>query len=192
MSRQLTKHRFKESDLDLPEVQNFTCGRKPWEVEVAVWIKSRSGDNSVLEDIEQFGTEVWLYRAEEGELVGYASLGANKWSVPMPQGPKQIISYIPFVGVHQTFQGEPKEAGRDDKFAYQILDDLIEHAAGKRDRQPYIGLSVDRRNDRAIKFYQYRGFEDVKSPHTDKITKVVYERMLLNIAALVEPSTPPV
>jgi hypothetical protein len=58
MSRLLKKYRFKETDLDLAEVQNFFCGPHRWEEEVAAWIKSRSGDNSVLEDIRQFGIEV--------------------------------------------------------------------------------------------------------------------------------------
>jgi ribosomal protein S18 acetylase RimI-like enzyme len=108
----------------------------------------------------------------------------------LPDGPKHLISYIPFVGVHERFQGEPKDAARDDKFAYQILDDLIEYAAEKTaartDLHPVIGLSVDRDNKRAIKFYLNRGFVDARSPRTDRHTGVVYERMFLNIESLVQ------
>jgi ribosomal protein S18 acetylase RimI-like enzyme len=194
----LRKYRFKESDLDLPEVQDFCCGPNPWEQEVAVWIKSRTGDNSVLEDVNRYGLEVWLYRTEAGDLVGYSSLGTNTWSLPMPDGPKHLINYLPFLGVHQNFQGEPKDAPRDDKYAYQILDDLIEYAAARTAThpalQPYIGLSVDGRNRRAIQFYLNRGFADTKSPRKDKKSGVVYERMVLNISSLVTsplPSPPP-
>jgi ribosomal protein S18 acetylase RimI-like enzyme len=200
MARLLRKFRFQESDLDLPEVQSFYCGPNRWELEVAEWIKSRSGDNSVLEDIRQFGTEVWLYRTEEGDLVGYSSLGENTCSFPMPKGRKHRVSYIPFIGVHQRFQGEPRDADRDDKFAYQILDDLIEYAAektaavvaeAKRELIPVIILSVDRNNKRAIKFYEYRDFVNAQSPRSDKKTGVVYERMFLNISVLVGSPLPP-
>jgi hypothetical protein len=110
MARQLAKFRFKEADLDLPEIQSFTCGPNRWDEEVATWIKSREGDNSVLVDIQRFGIEVWLYRTEEGELVGFSSLGENTWRFPLPKGPKHLISYIPFIGVHERFQGEPRDA----------------------------------------------------------------------------------
>jgi ribosomal protein S18 acetylase RimI-like enzyme len=190
MAGQLLKYRFQEADLDLAEVQGFTCGPNRWDKEVAEWIKSRSGDNSVLVDIQTYGIEVWLYRTEEGSLVGYSSLGENTWSLPLPKGPKYRISYIPFIGVHEHFQGEPRDAARDDKFAYQILDDLIEYAAEKTakrtDLHPVIGLSVDQENRRAIKFYQNRGFVDARSPRTDKTSGVVYLRMFLNIEDLVQ------
>ena len=52
MPRLLKKYRFKESDVDLPEVRGFYCGPNRWDVVVATWIQSRSGDNSVLEDCE--------------------------------------------------------------------------------------------------------------------------------------------
>ncbi len=55
MSPVLKKYRFHETDLELPEVQGFTCGPNRWDEEVAAWIKSRSGDNSVLEDIKRVG-----------------------------------------------------------------------------------------------------------------------------------------
>jgi ribosomal protein S18 acetylase RimI-like enzyme len=104
-------------------------------------------------------------------------------------GPKHRIHYIPFIGVHERFQGEPKDAQRDDKFAYQILDDLIEYAAEKEARRPDLtpvnGLSVDRENTRAIRFYLHRNFVDAKSTRTDARTGLVYERMILNIASLV-------
>jgi ribosomal protein S18 acetylase RimI-like enzyme len=194
--RLLTKNRFTEADLGLAEVQNFTCGQERWNVEVATWIKSSSGANSVLEDIRDRGVEVWLFRTEEGELVGFSSLGENTWSFPLPKGPKHRISYIPFIGVHERFQGEPADADRDDKFAYQILDDLIEYAAAKTAKAQerlhhVIGLSVDEDNTRAIRFYANRGFVDAKSPRKDKSTGVTYMRMFLNIEALVKEPLPP-
>src|SRR5436305_209688 len=106
----LRTSRFTEADLQQPEVQSFDCGQARWDLEVATWIKSASGANSALEDIKQFGTEVWLHWTEKGELVGFSSLGQNTWSIPMPRGPKSRINYIPFIGVHANFKGEPREA----------------------------------------------------------------------------------
>jgi ribosomal protein S18 acetylase RimI-like enzyme len=186
----LKKYRFQEADLDLPEVQGLNCGPNRWDQEVANWIKTRSGDSSVLEDMRRFGIEVWLYRTDEGELVGFSSLGENTWSFPLPKGPKHRISYIPFIGVEARFQGEPRDVARDDKYAYQILDDLIEYAAEKTaarpDLYPVIGLSVDQQNNRAIRFYLNRGFVDARSPREDRTTGVVFARMFLNIESLVQ------
>ncbi len=133
---------------------------------------------------------MWLYRTDAGELVGFSSLGENTWSFPLPKGPKHRISYIPFIGVHERFQGEPRDAARDDKFAYQILDDLIEYAAEKTaarsDLYPVIGLSVDQQNTRAIRFYLNRDFVDAKSPREDRTTGLIYARVFLNIEGLVQ------
>jgi ribosomal protein S18 acetylase RimI-like enzyme len=188
MVRLLTKHRFKVADLDLPEVKNFYCGPNRWDQDVADWIKSPDG---VLQDIQTYGTEVWLHRTMEGDLVGFSSLGENRWSIPMPKGEKRLISVIPFIGVQEHFQGEPADAERDDKFAYQILDELIEYAAEKTaeraDLFSRIGLSVDKENKRAIKFYTNRDFADTGANRKDKETQVVYCRMILNIESLVAP-----
>jgi hypothetical protein len=114
---------------------------------------------------------------------------------PAPERSKLLISYIPFIGIQHAFQGEPRDAARDDKFAYQILDDLIEYAAektaGRTDLYPAIGLSVDGDNKRAIRFYENRGFVNANTPRKDKRTGVVYERMFLNIASLVATPQPP-
>jgi ribosomal protein S18 acetylase RimI-like enzyme len=176
MVRLLTKYPFSEADIALPEVQAFDCGDAPWDVEVAEWIKSRSGDNSVLEDKRRFGTEVWLYRDEDGRLVGYGSLGQTKYTWPVGTKRKEIVSVIPFIGVERAFHGEPRDAAdRNDKYAYQILDDLLDHAAGITTRFPLVALSVDDRNTRAIKFYQYKGFVDLKIPRV--VAGVTYVRM---------------
>ncbi len=56
--RLLRKSRFTEADLDLPEVQNFSCGPNRWDLGVAIWIQSRSGENSALQDIKDYRIEV--------------------------------------------------------------------------------------------------------------------------------------
>ena len=129
MTRLLTKKPFTEADLEMPEIQAFDCGPDRWDIEVATWIKSASGDNSVIEDMKRFGTEVWLFRDDQGKLVGFSSLGQTKYTWPVGSKKKETVNVIPFVGVHKDFKGEPKEAERDDKYAYQILDDLLAETA---------------------------------------------------------------
>src|SRR3984957_21242955 len=99
MTRLLTKHVFTAADLSLPEVRNFHCGDERWDLEVSEWIKSASGDNSVIEDMNRFGTEVWLHRDDQGALVGFSSLGETKYTWPVGSKKKEIVSVIPFIGV---------------------------------------------------------------------------------------------
>jgi len=184
MVRLLKKSTFSEADIELPEVQAFYCGNEPWEKEVAEWIKSRSGDNSVLEDMRNYRTEVWLYRDPAGVLVGFGSLGQNKYTWPLKSKRKELVSVIPFIGVHKDFQGEPKGAKREDKYAYQILDDLLLCAAEKMDRYPLLTLSVDSRNTRAIQFYEWRDFVNLNLPKMQgEVTYVRMARPLEDIRA---------
>ena len=172
--------------IGLPEVQTFDCGSDPWDIEVADWIQSRAGENSVLEDMRQFGTEVWLHRNEEGQLVGYSSLGQTKYTWPVGTKKKETVNVIPFIGVQKQFQGEPRDAeNQNDKYAYQILDELLFYASSKTTRFPLIALSVDDRNTRAIKFYRRRGFEDLKIPRV--VEGVTYMRMAVPLDHRVAP-----
>lgn len=187
MVRLLKKHTFSPEDIDLPEVQAFYCGEEPWEVEVAEWVKSKAGPNSVLQDMAEYGTEVWLHRDEDGVLVGYSSLGTAEYTWPRKSKKKENVCVLPFIGVHKQFQGEPKEADRDDKYAYQILDELLVCAAEKvlaQNCYPVIILSVDDRNKRAIQFYVNREFEDTKMPK--RLPGVTYVRMHRPLDDLVE------
>jgi hypothetical protein len=174
----------------LPEVQTFYCGDERWECEVAEWIKSASGENSALEDMKKYGTEVWLHRTEEGVLVGVSSLGEREWSWPPPKGPKTLISIIPCVGIQKAFQGEPRDVPPEERFAAQILDHLIYEATTKKHRHPLIGLMVDEVNKRAIRFYEKAGFAHLPKPH--KSQGVVYLRMALDLSEFVaQEASPP-
>src|SRR5436190_988917 len=112
----LLKFPFTATDIDLPEVQQFHCGGERWEREVAEWIKSRTGDNSVLEDIRRFGTEVWLYRTPDGALVGLGSLGSIRYSWPPKSKKKETVSLIPMLGIQDQFKGEPRNVPREDRY----------------------------------------------------------------------------
>jgi hypothetical protein len=189
MARLLTKRLFTEADLALSEIQAFECGPERWDREVAEWIKSASGENSVIEDIKRFGTKVWLYRDEQGDLVGFSSLGQTKYTWPVGGKKKELVNVIPFIGVHHKFKGEPADAQRDDKYAYQILDDLLTEAAASalsNGAYALVVLSVDYQNKRAIRFYENRDFVDLKLPRIDGATGIVYLRMARHLDDLVE------
>lgn len=183
MTRVLKKSRFSAADLALPEVQAFSCGQERWEREVEEWLRSPSGENSALADMQKYGTEVWLHWTEEGELVGVSSLGESKWSWPPPSGPKRLINIIPCVGLHKNFQGEPKSAPPEERFAAQIFDHLLFEATTKTHREPLIGLMVDEKNGRAIRFYEKSGFQRLVKPHVSG--GITYLRMALDISGLV-------
>ena len=146
------------------------------------------GDNSVIEDMKLYGTEVWLYRDDQGKLVGFSSLGQTKYTWPVGSKKKEKVNVIPFIGVHADFKGEPKDADRDDKYAYQILDDLLATAVDRALSSgiyALIVLNVDDQNKRAIRFYEHREFVDLKIPREDKDKGITYMRMARHLDDLI-------
>jgi hypothetical protein len=67
MSHELRAQPFSDALLD--EVRDFHCGSEPWEVEVAEWIKNPALDDCAVNWMQR-GTRVWLYRTENGEVIG--------------------------------------------------------------------------------------------------------------------------
>jgi len=181
MSSSLVKYRFEESDADRPDIQNFFCGNSRFELEVSEWIKSKSGDNSAIEDMKKYGTEVFRYHREGDEaLVGFGSIGQQECSWPPPKSKrKEVVSYLPYVGVREDFKGQPDDAPRDEQYAYQIIDDLITYAASKTGRFPVVMGVVDEKNTRSLAFLKYRGFVDLKMDR--KSSEAVYKRVGLVI-----------
>jgi ribosomal protein S18 acetylase RimI-like enzyme len=157
----------------LTDVEGFSCGNEPWQIEVAQWIQDTAGSDCALRSMEERGTEVWLYRTPEGELVGYGSLGMTKWKWPAPNGPRETVSIIPYVGVQSKFHGEPKGASPNERYAYQIMGDLISKA--RRRGTKILGLFVDKKNARATAFYTRVGFQSL--PDDDG----QYARMFLDL-----------
>mgnify|MGYP000988672704 CR=1 FL=1 len=141
----------------LADVCDFDCGKEPWQVEVAQWIKNRSSEADCAVKWINRGTKVWLYRTNEGALVGYGSLGTSKWRLRQDAALRETVSIIPSFGVQGCFQGEPKDLPREERYAYQIMSDLISKSSGQNTR--ILGLFVDRRNARAITFYNRIGFQ---------------------------------
>lgn len=94
------------------------------------------------------------------------------------------------MGVRRSFWGQPQGGDKNDQFSHQIIDDIIEYSTTKIHLVPAIGLSVDQGNERAIRFYEGRGFITANSPRQDKDTGVIYERMFMNIESLICKANP--
>ena len=162
----------------LPKVIDFSCGCQPWEIEVSEWIKMPRGSGSLpgaLDEMEsQESCQVWLYGTEGGELVGFGSLGGTKWRWPRPNKDPQVsINVIPYLGISVEFQGKPE------RYAAQILSDLRAEACMHVEREPILGLFVDVRNQKAIRFYSKEGFVSFGKPITG--TDTTLQRMMLDL-----------
>ncbi len=109
------------SAANLPEVQVFECGPDPWHLERAEWIK-RPLDHgkSALNSIAKFNTSVWLYRNENGDLVGYGSLGKTVRPLPPKgKGKPEEVGFIPSLAIQSQFKHQPADVPREDRFAYR-------------------------------------------------------------------------
>lgn len=161
MPNSLTKHIFTHTDL--PSVQGFCCGDEPFEQEVADWLKSPAipGVDYAANSIGSLDkpSRVWLYRLGE-HLVGFGALAKTAWPWPGKNSdPKLQLTIIIWVGVQKEFQGQPP-GPRNDRYAAQILDDLVSEAAADSKTHPILGLYVHKDNKKAIKFYKDAGFSD--------------------------------
>lgn len=171
----LRKRRFTPKDLQLRAIQNCDCGTEDWEREVAEWIKG-----PVLQDIER-GCEVWLYfikRNKRNEMVGFGSLAEPNWVYPKP-GEKRP-NLIPMLGISKRFQGQP-EGPPEERYAVQILSDLILSATQHTERSPLLVLYVHPGNTKAIHFYEKFGFAAFSKTYHDHEVNVVYKSMILTL-----------
>ena len=65
-----------------PLVANFTCARpgteeRPWEADARTWITALPGEGGAIDVVEVDGSDVWLYLADTGKVIGFASLGLH-------------------------------------------------------------------------------------------------------------------
>jgi len=173
MSKPLEKSIFTPSQIHLPAVQAFDCGTDPWELEVSDWIKGQG----VLDDMQRSsGCEVWRYGNEELGFVGFGSLSEPSWSYPGKGDPRPNL--IPMVGIQSRFRGMPP-GPKQERYAWQIMDDLQSEAKRHLERAPVLVLYVHPDNQRAIHFYEEYGFEWYTRTYTDNATHVVYKTMAL-------------
>src|SRR5689334_15326779 len=111
----------------LLEVSSFQCGSELWAERCTEWIQGDEDGDSALAAIKKHQTQVWLYKLPSGNVVGFGSLGITRR--PRLDGQWQNFSIIPCVAVHSAYQRKPRRCRPEDKFACQIMSDLIAKAA---------------------------------------------------------------
>jgi ribosomal protein S18 acetylase RimI-like enzyme len=161
----------------LPQVQAFDCGNEPWQRELADALKAPRGTGGVLDGLDQ-GTRAWLYLDNDGNLVGYGSLGDSVQRWPGPKDPQIPVSIIPWLAVDRRFWGKPP-GHPEQRYSTLILGDLISEARCKQDERPLLILFVHVDNVAALKLYERAGFREFHKPYTDKKTGWQYKRMVL-------------
>jgi ribosomal protein S18 acetylase RimI-like enzyme len=172
---------------DVRAVQGFHCGDEPWEQEVAEWIKGHGADNALTHI--QRGGYVWLYVNDDGDIVGYGSIGRSRWAWPTKKDKPRPVAIVPSFGVQDHFKGKPDDAPRGSRYADVILRDLINEATIRlvyarsqgEDAAPILSLFVHPQNNRAKVFYQRAGFQPFFRSFTDNATGITYESMVLRL-----------
>jgi ribosomal protein S18 acetylase RimI-like enzyme len=157
----------------------FYCGPEEWEREAADWIAGKGAD-SVLDFHGRGGCYIMLYGTGEHGLVGFGSIKETLWNWPTPSDHRARISMIPMLGIQAPFRGQPRGVG-ERRFSEQIIDDLVAEALGHPERQPFLGLYVHPRNQRAIDFYDRVGFSAFHKTWTNPVTGLVYPSMLRDL-----------
>ena len=155
-------------------VVGFDCGQEPWQVKQSEWIQNQ-GEKGVNWSIQQFGTKVWLYADERGDLVGFGSLGKSRWHWPLATNPRIPIGIIPAVAIQRAFWGKP-EGPREERYSTQILQHLI-HEANRSceagEIEPLLGLFVHPDNVQAIRAYERVGFEPFAQTAGDHVSMIL-------------------
>ena len=161
----------------LHRLADFDCGGEVWQREMTDWIKG--GPDGVLEHQAQ-GGEVWLYATDAREVVGFGALGVSNWRWPTNKDRPRRVSIITALGVDRRYHGQPP-GPPEQRYASQILRDLIHEASQHREREPLLGLFVHPENGRAIRFYERAGFAPFFRTYTDPESGVTYQSMLLRL-----------
>jgi GNAT superfamily N-acetyltransferase len=172
---QLYAVEFQETDQ--ARLADFSCGAESWSKCATEWIRGSDALNSMT----KWGTRVWLFETEGGDLVGFGSLGASRWRWPPPDGPHASVALIPMLGIDVRFHGQPDDP--EWRYSRQIMSHLIAEAErtasewrGKPSERPeWLVLQVHRDNSRAIRLYQNCGFElipGVERAHDHRVMKL--------------------
>lgn len=162
-----------------PEVQSFTCGSAPWEVEVGKWVAADESEkfDSALYCVEHGKCSVWLHLLARDplELVGFTSLGQSSWKLSQGKLPVQLV---PNFAVATRYQGQPAEAKPAERYAHVMFRDVVAEAATrwKAGAPKLLALFVHPNNLRAIRFYQAgHKFEALPAPMPNGYTGMVRE-----------------
>lgn len=153
----------------LHEVQHFYCGASEWDLQIQKWIRGDGGEPKAITLLAQGGTEVFLYKRANGDLVGFGALTKHRWKI---DGQWHNITLLHTLGIQQQFQGLP-EGPIEERYSTQMISDLGARAVSYG--RPIWGLLVHKQNLRARRFYERIGFSLIEEVR-DK-----YVRMFMNI-----------
>lgn len=148
------------------DVQGFACGDEIWAAKMAEWI---SGTKS-LESMAR-GTEIWIFRNETREVVGFGAIGLTSWPWPGPGQPPEQVCIIPAMAVQTSFQKRG--------YSRRILRFLIRRALNYL--RFALVLYVHPENSKAIALYESEGFAMLPDKFKGNC----------KMALILEPSTPP-
>lgn len=138
----------------IPTIRHLWCGDADYATEATLWIHGLETP-SVRSELNK-GTDVWVYRNQSGETVGFGSLGLTEWRIA---GQLVTVQYLPMLGVFTDHQGCPPEESGSPKYCYQIVDHLVDEAEERAEEYPLLWLSVHPENAKAIRVYTNSGFE---------------------------------
>jgi len=156
----------------LEDVRDFQCGHEPWAADLADWIKT----DRVLEDLRDpdLNCRIWIWRNDDGDVVGFGSLGDAIFRGPNPnKSPWLPVMIIPALAVHSAHQGK----GYARRIVGELLDLAMAHAAERR----YVVLLVHVENVRACELYLRLGFRDLGKPFVEKETGWPHQKMYCDL-----------
>jgi len=132
-------------------VAGLDCGDTRWGNLATEWIQGPRAVRS-----QALGTQVLLYLDHADLLVGFGSIGPNKWTI---EGEPVELRYIPMIGLASSHQGKPEHVAFSEKFSGLIVADLITRAVQFGHR--LLGLLCHPDNTAAMKLYVRFGFEQL-------------------------------
>lgn len=143
----------------LPLVEGASFGDCAFGKIATAWIRCFDQYDCALQSIAARGTQVFLYRNTEGDLVGFGSIGTTSRKI---RGVQVTWSIIPQVGVVDRFHGKPK-GDASNKYSTSIMVDLM--ARAKKHGTPILMLKVHKENTHAVRLYDYLGFVPMGEPN---------------------------
>jgi ribosomal protein S18 acetylase RimI-like enzyme len=145
-------------------IRDFSCARaghaeERWEQDVSEWIKAPHGEHGALDAVRDKIADVWLYEDEEGNLIGFTSLGIGVVDTTTAATLPATVYTVPYFGIHTNFRGKP-DGPREQRYAWRIFQGLIDEAE-RRGKYTTLTLYVDPANPAYQGFYPLFGFEEV-------------------------------
>jgi ribosomal protein S18 acetylase RimI-like enzyme len=135
-------------------VAGFTCARPgceetDYEREVSTWLTG-TGSDTAREAIRLGMAEVGLHVYGGSEVVGFAAIGTDNWSVE--GGSALRVWLLHYFGVHTNYRGSGK------RFGPRILKGALEEMS-RRGGGDFAALYVAPENYHAIDLYDQAGFQ---------------------------------